>query len=215
MLKDNQLSTVLILVALGFLIYYLTKPSKTESSDKSNIPEPVIGPSVNNQSNEVPKPVIEEQKRTGPDEVINRPSVMPPNTETFNNVVEKFDGYDPQNNGADLTMSFELQNINQEDASKVDMNKNNVNEYKLEDLLPNPNSKLENGFDTSFSQAEENIKNGNLINVNQFSLGVDTVASTLKIASYDIRGTVLIPKYSVAPWNMSSVEPDINVKSLC
>ena len=46
-------------------------------------------------------------------------------------------------------------------------------------------------------------------------VGIDTVGQTRKNPSYDIRGTVPCPKFVVSPWNNSTYEPDMNLKSLC
>ena len=43
--------------------------------------------------------------------------------------------------------------------------------------------------------------------------GVNTTLSTKKIACRDVRGIVPNPRNYVGPWNMSSVEPDMNIKT--
>lgn len=42
-----------------------------------------------------------------------------------------------------------------------------------------------------------------------FQIGVNTISSTLKNPSLDIRSNPIIPKQVVSPWNNSSYEPDI------
>ncbi len=37
----------------------------------------------------------------------------------------------------------------------------------------------------------------------------------MKNASYDIRGAVAVPKFSISPFNNSTIEPDYNIKPLC
>jgi len=59
-----------------------------------------------------------------------------------------------------------------------------------------------------------NVKNSNLINIYR-PIGVNTISSSHKLASYDLRGTVPCPKFNVAPWNQSSVAQDNSLKSLC
>lgn len=56
------------------------------------------------------------------------------------------------------------------------------------------------------------VKNAHLINVHK-PLGINTVSTTLKNPSHDIRGTVPNPKYVVSPWANSSWEPDTNLNS--
>lgn len=58
------------------------------------------------------------------------------------------------------------------------------------------------------------VKNRHLINVSR-PVGVNTIGTTLKNPSYDIRGTPACPKFVVSPWMQSSIEPDTNIKGLC
>ena len=55
------------------------------------------------------------------------------------------------------------------------------------------------------------VKNRHLINVRR-PFGVDTIGTSLKGASHDLRGSVACPKFTVSPWLQSSIEPDNNVK---
>jgi len=57
------------------------------------------------------------------------------------------------------------------------------------------------------------VKNRHLINITK-PIGVNTIGTSLKNASYDIRGTQSCPKYVVSPWLQSSIEPDTNLKPL-
>jgi hypothetical protein len=85
--------------------------------------------------------------------------------------------------------------------------------YNAKDFLPKEiNNKW---FDTDFSIVSKNIDDNNLINPDRYIIGINSVASSLKISSHDIRGGVPINKYVVSPWNNSSVAPDTNIKSLC
>ena len=70
-------------------------------------------------------------------------------------------------------------------------------------------------FDTDFSQAKYNVNDDKLINTERYVIGINTVGQSLKNASYDIRGTVANPKFTVSPWNNSTYEPDFNLKPLC
>jgi len=70
-------------------------------------------------------------------------------------------------------------------------------------------------WDDGFSQAKYNMNDDKLINTERYIIGINTVGQSLKNASYDIRGTVANPKFSVSPWNNSTIEPDMNLKPLC
>jgi hypothetical protein len=65
-------------------------------------------------------------------------------------------------------------------------------------------------------QAKKGINSPHLINIFR-PTGVNTIQTTLKNASWDIRGAPPNPKYVVSPWGNSSYEPDTNLKngSLC
>jgi hypothetical protein len=79
-----------------------------------------------------------------------------------------------------------------------------------DDLLPKKN---ETWFETP--SVGTKLDDANLLADAIYKVGVDTVGSTRKNPSYDIRGTIPNSKFSVSPWNNSSYEPDNNLKSLC
>jgi hypothetical protein len=59
-----------------------------------------------------------------------------------------------------------------------------------------------------------NVKNSHLINVYR-PVGANTVAGSLRNASWDFRGDISNPKYVVSPWMQSTISPDNNIKGLC
>lgn len=67
-------------------------------------------------------------------------------------------------------------------------------------------------YQNDFGQARFRIGGNNLINTDQYNVGVDTQGSSLKIANYDLRPRPPNPKLIISPWNNSSVEPDLNNK---
>ncbi|MEK0419402.1 MAG: Cafeteria roenbergensis virus [Pseudomonadota bacterium] len=79
-----------------------------------------------------------------------------------------------------------------------------------DDLLP---KKSENWFETP--SVGTRIDDANLLADAIFKTGVDTVGSTRKNPSYDMRGNIPNPKFPVSPWNNSSYEPDNNLRGLC
>jgi hypothetical protein len=58
------------------------------------------------------------------------------------------------------------------------------------------------------------IKNRHLINIYR-PVGVNTISTSLKNPSLDIRGSPANPKTVVSPFLNSSIEPDHNIKGLC
>ena len=115
--------------------------------------------------------------------------------------------------GADLIQAFKIPDVPGITADLVNTNKNNVSKYNAKDYLPKEIN--EKWFDTDFSQAKFNINDDKLINTERYIIGINTVGQSLKNASYDIRGTIPNPKFSVSPWNNSTYEPDYNIKPLC
>lgn len=58
------------------------------------------------------------------------------------------------------------------------------------------------------------VKNRHLINISK-QVGVNTIGSSHKNASHDIRGDEYCPKFVVSPWMQSSVEPDTSLVGMC
>jgi hypothetical protein len=211
---SNDISTILLLIVLGLLIFYLCKPNDIckqndilnnkqldhfdNQQQESNIQE-----DLNNQSDII----------SNPSDIINKPSLIDNiNTSSF-----KYDGdFEPNDlisSGATIDDAFKVQNFNIKPEEIVDLNKSNVQNFNAKDFLPKEINN--NWFDTDFSQAKYNINDDKLINTDRYVIGINTVGQSLKNASYDIRGTVPNPKYTVSPWNNSTYEPDFNIKPLC
>lgn len=241
MLKDNQLSTVLLLVVLGFLIYYLTKPKTVSEGfadedvksairqELSALPEirQELRAAMESAQVESPKPVPESPARMAVAEV--QPEVLRQilaEAEVRPEVraqvaaepeVEKpvfdFEANDTYETGAELDAAFQRPIPQQARPDEVPINKNNLKKYDAKDFLPKEiNSQW---FDTDFSQAKYNVNDDKLINTERYVVGVNTVGQSLKNASYDIRGTIPNPKFTVSPWNNSTYEPDFNLRPLC
>jgi hypothetical protein len=272
--KNNDISTVLLLIVLGLLIWYLTKPCKEKFTDnatnETQSPQQMQKPAIVQQIAQVLQQMVpqnnETQKQTeltqqiaaaqeaafaqkqaeltqqqvaaqqaaaqqfaaqqaaaqqaatqqAAAQLTTRPPVVQQQKQmapTQN--VNTFLPFDADyNNGADIESAFQ----NNVDASKnvisaVDINKQNVKDYDAKDFLPKEIN--DQWFDTDFSQAKTNINDDKLINTERYVIGINTVGQSLKNASYDIRGTIANPKFSVSPWNNSTYEPDYNIKPLC
>jgi hypothetical protein len=211
--KDNQLSTVLLLLFLGFLIYILMKPSdiheQFSSVDCSNCkPSTTSISNINSDSNNDKTNISPEMLK----------QILADSDNTDSNSKKAIHNFNPSDNiddnmGADLSDAFKDLNIPALTPDVVNTNKNNVKNYNAKDFLPKEiNDKW---FDTDFSQAKFNINDDKLINTERYIIGINTVGQSLKNASYDIRGTVPNPKFSVSPWNNSTYEADYNIKPLC
>ena len=129
------------------------------------------------------------------------------------NYVFNFQPNDDNNSyGASLETAFDKPIATCVKTDIVDLNRNNVKNYNAKDYLPKEVN--DDWFNTDFSQAKYKMNDDKLINTEKYIIGINTVGQSLKNASYDIRGAVNVPKYSVSPWNNSTTEPDYNIKNL-
>ena len=89
-------------------------------------------------------------------------------------------------------------------------------EYTVKDLMNSekllPQQENKDWFDTV--EDAITVKNRHLININK-PIGIDSVGSTLKNPSWDIRGDIVNPKFAVSPWNQSSIEANIQSSGFC
>jgi hypothetical protein len=63
------------------------------------------------------------------------------------------------------------------------------------------------------SQAKYNINDNKLIDAGCYVVGING-QSLQKNSIYDIISTIPNPKFSVSPWNTSTIEPDLKYKQL-
>jgi len=243
-MSENQVSTVLLLVALGLLIYYLSYSKCSSNEDFADAtkvdatkvdatkvdaikvdaikvvdasPKPTTVPVTQVTVTQTEKPdltiaakitdaKLEDSVKVSTTNVVSKK--QEPENDLFN-----YGANDLGATGASLDEAY-LRPIPQEKRTDViDINKNNVTKYDAKDFLPKEIN--DQWFDTDFSQAKHNINDDKLINTERYVIGVNTVGQSLKNASYDIRGTIPNPKFTVSPWNNSTYEPDFNLKPLC
>lgn len=79
------------------------------------------------------------------------------------------------------------------------------------DLLPKPNSSANTEFG-EFAPTKA-LEAQNFVDATKM-IGVDTVGSSLRNASYDLRRSPTIARSSVGPWQQSTVDADLYRKSL-
>jgi len=206
--KDNSLTTVLMLVLVGYLIYTLLKPGNCMENTKEDFAN-----EEQEQSQERRQEQNQEVTTLMPVSV-NQEIIQQALAESISKDVFQFEGNSNDNNsGASLDSAFERPVASQPRAENVNMKEQDTKKYNAADFLPKEvNSEW---FNTDFSQAKVNVEDTNLINTERYVIGVNTVGQSLKNASYDIRGTIANPKFAVSPWNNSTYEPDTNIKPLC
>lgn len=117
-------------------------------------------------------------------------------------VTDNFTGYDDDKAG--------------EKYAKYNPEKRKLNKYKLDEIFNSDNYLPKHVRDDWFEIVPEaiSVKNRHLINVSK-PIGINTIGTSLRNPSWDIRGTPACPKFVVAPWLQSTIEPDTNLKSLC
>jgi hypothetical protein len=203
----SYVSTEVLLLLLGGIIYFLTKSNKPIvkiakeefSSSMPTLERDFVNPSVLS-----PEQVNTNQVQ---DPATGLLQTMPDNVNKFLPVD------DDTTNSANLKDAFSSPIPIEALPDEVDMNKNNVKNYNAKDFLPK--EVQSEWFDTDFTQAKYDINDDVLINTDRYVIGVNTVGQSLKNASYDVRGTIPNPKFTVSPWNNSTYEPDFNLKPLC
>ena len=248
MLKDTNLSTLLLLGVLLFLIYCLMKQPTVASENKlaesndeneQDIEDDEEDQDMEEQFGNIRENFVDAEEVEGDDDedsrdftmdapgvpdisddlvnqLINETSTGPVNSTLLGNATSVFTfepSDDSSHSGATLDNAFDKPVPESTQTDVVDLNRNNVTNYNAKDYLPKEIN--DDWFNTDFSQAKYKMNDDKLINVDKYIIGINTVGQSLKNASYDIRGSVNVPKYTVSPWNNSTIEPDYNIKPLC
>ncbi len=225
--SDNQLSTVLLLIALGFLIYYLTQPKKVEVEESFADVEPVQGPAPAQvvvqpiSSNVVSQPVATEQAKQADvspemlNQILNESVAATPVEAVKQTAGYNFMANDSADAGEGALLDSAFANPLGSGAAldMVNLNAKNNEKYNSSDFLPKEIN--DQWFDTDFSQSKNNVSDDKLINTDRYVIGINTVGQSLKNATYDIRGTIPNPKFTLSPWHNSTYEADYNIKPLC
>jgi hypothetical protein len=205
-------NNLLLLLAVGLLLFFIMNPSlipnegevapevaKEVVAEVAKEVVPEVAPVLNNLPSEVtpenvaiPQPAPEAEK----------PTVAQ---------VAEVTGLSGKA-GASLDTAFIGAIAPGTAIDEIDFTKNNVTEYDSSQFLPKEVN--DEWFETDFTQAKYNLNDDKLINTNRYIIGVNTVGQSLKNPSYDIRGTIPNPKYTVSPWMNSTYEPDTNIKPL-
>ena len=179
----------------------VSESNLVQNTMDDNMAEPDISTDMINQL------VNETERKSVP---LSSPLLQQTQTQQVN----QFEPSDTQtHSGASLENAFERPVADSTNTDVVDLNKNNVKNYDSKDYLPKEIN--DDWFNTDFSQAKYKMNDDKLINTDKYIIGINTVGQSLKNASYDIRGSVNVPKYTVSPWNNSTIEPDFNLKPLC
>ncbi len=217
MLFNSNVKLLLVLLLAVVLIYMLN--SKEEISNDGEV-EALTEDVVEETSEVVEEPVATEMEET---QQISEPAQEASNVEEVadnllddskmidsvlsNNVQPN----DVQGAGADVNetnTSVTAQNM----QKLMEENEKNKLKFNSGELLP---KEVNNDwFETDFSHAQVNVDDSNLVVTDRYIVGVNTVGQSLKNPSYDIRAAPACPKFTVSPWQQSTIEPDFNIKNL-
>lgn len=254
-MANSQLTTLLLLVVVGFLIYHLTQPDNVdnegeletnmvedsiEASNKQNNimnsgPEDIQLPEEDSIGDKIPtedidsdtqgmdtQPTMESNISTETERPMETQMERPMETQMekrlrntggqLNDTTGLSSAGLSSSSGASLDQAFSSAVPNDATVDKVDFNRNNVTEYDAKQYLPQEVN--DEWFDTDFTQSKYTLNDDKMIQTDRYVIGVNTVGQTLKNPSYDIRGTIPNPKYTVSPWMNSTYEPDNNIKPL-
>ena len=94
------------------------------------------------------------------------------------------------------------------------MQENEENKLKFNSGELLPKEVNNDWFETDFSHAQVNVDDSNLVVTDRYIVGVNTVGQSLKNPSYDLRAAPACPKFTVSPWQQSTIEPDFNIKNM-
>lgn len=230
MASDNKVSSIIVLVLLGFAIYYLLNNEGFNPISKltDNLHETFNDNNSEEVVVETPVPVMqqvqqvvppsENQEPYVPQSVINDIAVgqqtqTPTPTQTGVFTFEPHDDSDAGGYGSNLDDAFALPLPTSMQTDTVDFKKENVDNFNAKDFLPREIN--DEWFETDFSLAKYQLNDDKLINSERYIIGINTVGQSLKNGSWDIRGTIANPKFNTGPWNNSTYEPDFNLKPLC
>ena len=94
------------------------------------------------------------------------------------------------------------------------MKENDDNKLKFNSGELLPKEVNNDWFETDFSNAQVNVDDNNLVVTDRYIIGVNTVGQSFKNPSYDLRAAPTCPKFTVSPWQQSTIEPDFNIKNM-
>lgn len=241
MLRNNQLSLIILLIIIGTTLYFLSESSSNQAvknegemeieaeADAEDISEEEVMTEeevMNMMQEETPVKNMMQEEEERIRQVQEQGNMEESVQEKKSNALDSYFQNSGENDlnqntfgpndsgsiGADLNTAYENPLPNDSCRDCIDFSKNKQREYKSSDYLPQDVN--DEWFETDFSNAKYQVDDDKLINTDKYVVGINTVGQSLKNPSYDIRGTIPNPKVTVSPWNQSTIEPDFNLKSL-
>ena len=213
---------LLIVIGLLLVAWYLVSRNKTQSSPNSEAFEHYDNTPASSNNNQVTGEDDSAQKLIN--KMLTRNSAKSGYKKinysegNRNGNIDSLDQFFTNNNPLDANANgFSASNEMSENYATYNSSRNGVKmsdkeKFDASGLLPQ--EKNDEWFDDP--QNTSSIKATNLINVFR-PAGVNTIQTTMKNPSHDLRGTIPNPKTPVSPWQNSSYEPDTNLRgnNLC
>jgi hypothetical protein len=228
-LSQNQtVGLIIIILVIVAAAYYMNEPFETVSSVVSSAPVPPNVPgrvsSIVTGNELVPNTVLDNSPTLSETDkmLIRRMTSKNSNTNPDYKKVSFADGV--RNGPIDALDAYfnatEPLNPNENAGFSISDNQSavlapytpgkvvDVDKFDADELLPKESN------DWFEDVTPTKIKNRHLINIYR-PIGVNTVMSSLKNGTLDLRGDEVNPKTFVSPFLNSSYEPDHNIKGLC
>jgi hypothetical protein len=234
-LNSNMLLAIFAGVVLIAIIYYLNKnddqpiPNSGTISNNATINNtqrpmlPMQQQAINNRNHdEISDSIVDElvSQYNVDDRPRNGSAVGYSPSDPMANDYGQFNGYAKrkQLNMKNMELPYSDNEYDNRDFSykKKKFTKRTPDDIKdlfdVQKMLPQEIE--EDWFDVEPLQSTKKIKGTHLIHP-KVHMGVNTVGSSLKNGTHDIRGDVPNPKINVSPWMNSTIEPDTNLKGIC
>jgi len=234
---STQQKFVILVIAVALLLYFMNKDNDNYTTVSNTVAEPEN--THNDQNDSHISSALDQLVSTGENEISNissiekkmlsknsvnganvkvsystdpRPSnrtdkVLDDFFERGNSITNvaadnnRFEPLDDTNKGGDSYAPVNLGKPKKQTTKDI---------YNLDNFLPKQVN--EDWFDNVPEPIS--VKNRYLINISK-QVGVNTIGSSHKNASWDLRGEVYCPKFVVSPWMQSSIEPDTSLVGLC
>ena len=241
MLRNNQLSLIILLIIVGTTLYFLSESSSNNAiKNEGEMEIDAEAEAETLADSEAENSLETEEEGVTEEEVLNMAESVMKEEKQVRNIMEEaqeesqskednlgiyfqnsgendlnrntFGPNDSGSIGADLSTAYQNPLPNDTCTDCIDFSQNKQRKYNSTDYLPQDVN--DEWFETDFSNAKYQVDDDKLINTDKYVVGINTVGQSLKNPSYDIRGTIPNPKVTVSPWNQSTIEPDFNLKSL-
>ena len=188
---------ILIIIVVIAIIYLLVN---------NNGPIPNSGSITDPQTTKTAK--ITKNTNTNNKELLSDTSIS--SIGSYDNSDQKYASYQnsPKMNDSDDSRDF----VYKKKKFTIKTPQDIKDQFDVSKMLP---AETENDwFDVEPLNTTKKINGTHLIHP-KVHIGENTILSSLRNATHDIRGDIPNPKVAVSVWNNSTIDPDTNIKGLC